>query len=152
MFPASQHGRQLKKSNSSSLTAFRKFRGLPFGSSFDGEKPLLFTIDAPAIGLSIHAHFLGNLYSVEPTHTKILIVEFDLMLDSQTLSNSFDQRVILKLAIKKGRGETIEPSLLCSINRALQTVIITIATSVFFPECNIPEKLLQIIFFLVCHT
>jgi hypothetical protein len=56
---------------------------------------------------------------VEPAHAKILIVEPDLMLNRQALSNFFNQRVILKLAIEQGRGKSIKLSLLCSINRAL---------------------------------
>jgi len=148
----SQHGQQPKNSNGASLTAFGKFRGLPFGALPHGKKSLLFTVDTPAIGLPVHAHLLGNSYSVAPTDAKILIVEFDLMLNRQTLPNLLDQRVILKLAIEQGRGKPIEPSFLGYIDRALQTVIITIATSVLFPECSIPEKRLQIIFFLACHV
>lgn len=112
-------------------------------------KPILFAVDAAAVGLAIHREIAGCFNPFLPPRTKIFIKKRHTGGFADRFTDGFDHVVFLKFAVKQRRREIIEFTPLGQQGRGSQSIVITVAAAILLPVNDVLNKAFQVVAFLV---
>jgi hypothetical protein len=111
-----------------------------FISPRPGEVPLLFAVDAAAVGLSVHSGLLGNPNPFVPAFPEITIEERDALFSGRRLGFLSDKIVLLIAAVKESGGESVKPALFCGLRCLGNPEHVTLTAPLFFLEGHLLQE------------
>lgn len=112
---------------------------------------ILFTIDAPAVLLAIHAPTTGFINSRFPPISKILVEKGDTDGFANGFADGLNLIMLLEATVQQGAREGVEPAFFRIIGSGGQTVVITVCTALGFAKGHIAHKGFHFITGLVDH-
>jgi len=113
--------------------------------------PFLLAVDAAAILLAVEAKLLGDPQPLLPSLSPVLKEEGDPILAGQLFANRAHGLKFLMVALQKGGGEVVKPTLFGHLGRLGEPHRITELTPVRLPIDNPAEETHQIIVILIDH-